>query len=293
MAQSLWEEHQGHQRKGGKMINTGMRMKILRYKEPFLTVAYPLAALLGFVILWELSVRFFEIPSYLLPLPVNIVKEIFSEAGLLLEHGWITTLEALLGLIAGAVLGVITAMIIVWSKALGRTVMPLVVLTKAFPKVAIAPLLVIWFGFGIFPKIFVTFLICYFPIVINVVAGLISVDSELLDLGKSMSATKLQIFTKVRIPNSLPYFFTGLKLASVLALIGAIVGEFVGGDAGLGFIILIANERMNTSLLFACVIVLTGIGLSFFYIATGIESASIPWKPASEDEGKTLTETAI
>ena len=268
-------------------------MRLLRFKEPFLAVAFPLAALLVFVIVWEVVVRFVGIPSYILPLPVNIVKEIYFEAGLLLEHSWITALEAFLGLVAGAALGIITAMIIVWSKMLGRTVLPLVVLTKAFPKVAIAPLLVIWFGFGIFPKIFVTFLICYFPIVINVVAGLISVDSELIDLGKSMSASKMQIFTKVRIPNSLPYFFTGLKLASVLALIGAIVGEFVGGDAGLGFLILVANERMNTSLFFACVVILTAIGLSFFYIATGLENVAVPWKPTIEDEGKTLTETAI
>ena len=269
-------------------MNKGMWLKTLKIRKRLVVVAYPVAALLGFLLLWEVVVRVLQLPAYLVPAPVDIVRQIYLEADYLLEHTWVTTLEAFLGLVAGTVGGFLLAIIITWSKPLERTVLPLTVFVKAMPKVAIAPLLVIWFGFGMLPKVIVTFLMCFFPIVINTIAGLAFVEPAMLDLINSMKPTKWQVFTKVRIPNSLPYFFAGFKLAAVLALIGAVVGEFVGADAGLGRLILIAQSRMNTSLVFAIIIVLTFIGVAFFYIALWLESIALPWKPP-EEEAKTLT----
>ena len=200
-----------------------------------------------------------------------------------------TLYEALIGFVLAIIVGFPIAMLLVWAKSIEKTLMPLLVFLQTFPKIAIVPLLVIWLGFGVMPKIFISFVICLFPIIINTSVGLASVESEMLELIQSMKATKFQVFSKVRIPNSFPYLLSALKISITLALIGAIVGEFYAGDKGLGYIIVSSHARLQTSLLFADILVLVFMGAALFYIIAGLERVIIPWKPAAEEAGRTLT----
>jgi NitT/TauT family transport system permease protein len=160
---------------------------------------------------------------------------------------------------------------------LDKTITPYIVLSQSFPKTAIAPLMVIWFGYDTLPKIIMSFLIGFFPIAMNMVMGLKSPGEELMDLIKSLSATKTQIFLKIRIPASIPYFFNGIKISIPMCLVGAVVGEFVGANEGIGYLILMANNEFNTVLVFSGLIVLMIVGALLYFIAQKIESVAAPW----------------
>jgi NitT/TauT family transport system permease protein len=169
------------------------------------------------------------------------------------------------------------AIAITSSRRFNELVMPTMLFFQIVPKVAIAPLFLVWFGVGATPKILVAFLISFFPIVIDAAVGLRSMSPEMGDLAKSMGATRLQIFTQFRLPTSLPYLFSGLKVAATLAIAGTVVGEFVGADKGLGYLLLVTNSNMQTSLMFATIVALTIIGLVFYYLVERLESFLIPW----------------
>lgn len=258
-------------------------------KQYALLLSYPVGGVIFLLILWTAAIYFLRIPAYILPYPSEILKELFAKWGYLLSHTWVTAYEALAGFALAVIIGFAVAVAIVWSKLIERTLMPLLIFLQAMPKVAIAPLFVIWFGFGPLPKILVTVLICFFPIVINSAVGMASVDNEMLELIKSMAAKKGQVFLKVRIPNSLPFFFTSLQISIVLALVGAIVGEFVGADSGLGYLIQVANANLQTKLLFSCIVILVLMGAVFFYAISWCERLIMPWKPPGEDTGRTVT----
>lgn len=265
--------------------------KASKLKQSGLMLSYPVAGVLAVLILWTAAVYFMKIPAYILPYPSDIIKELLAKWGYLLAHTWVTAYEALLGFLLSVVVGFLVAVLIVWSKVIERTLMPVLVFLQAMPKVAVAPLFIIWLGFGPLPKILVTVLICFFPVVINTAVGMASVDNEMLELIKSMAAKKSQVFTKVRIPNSLPFFFTSLQISIVLALVGAIVGEFVGADAGLGYLIQVANANLQTKLLFSCIVILVLLGAAFFYAISMCERLIMPWKPPGEDTSRTVTLT--
>jgi NitT/TauT family transport system permease protein len=163
------------------------------------------------------------------------------------------------------------------SKRFDEFVMPTLLFFQVVPKVAVAPLFLVWFGVGVMPKILVAFLISFFPIVIDAAVGLRSMSPEMTDLARSMGATRMQVFARFRLPTSLPYLFSGLKVAATLAIAGAVVGEFVGADKGLGYLLLVTNSNMETSLMFAAIVALTIIGLTFFYLVELVESILIPW----------------
>jgi NitT/TauT family transport system permease protein len=169
------------------------------------------------------------------------------------------------------------AVAITSSKRFDEFVMPTLLFFQVIPKVAVAPLFLVWFGVGALPKVLVAFLISFFPIVIDAAVGLRSMSPEMRDLARSMGSTRLQIFLRFRLPTSLPYLFSGLKVASTLAIAGAVVGEFVGADQGLGYLLLVTNSNMETSLMFATLVALTIIGLAFFYIVEFVEALLIPW----------------
>lgn len=266
--------------------------QVSKAKQYVLRLSYPMGGVIVLLILWAAAIYFLNIPAYILPYPWEVMKELFSKWGYLLTHTWVTAYEALVGFALAVVIGFSVAVLIVWSRVIERTLMPLLIFLQAMPKVAVAPLFVIWFGFGALPKILVTVLICFFPIVINSAVGMASVDNEMLDLIKSMAAKKRQVFTKVRIPNSLPFFFTSLQISIVLALVGAIVGEFVGADAGLGYLIQVANANLQTKLLFSCIVILVLMGAVFFYAISGVERLIMPWKPPGEDTGRTVITTS-
>ena len=264
---------------------------MLKTGKYLVAVGYPLAATLAALILWTFIVWVFEFPEYFLPTPLVILEDLISTGFRLVPDAWITIEETILGFLLAIVAGFAAAVLIMWSEPIKKSILPLLVFLQTLPKIAVAPLFIIWFGFGILPKVIMAFLICFFPIVINTSVGLASVDSDMMDLIKSMAATKKQTFMKVRIPNAFPYFFTSLKIAITLALIGAIVGEFVGGEGGLGYQILLANARLDAPRLFAIVIVLTFIGAILFYLVSALERFIIPWKPAEEATGTTVTGT--
>ena len=253
------------------------RTKDGRIKETFGKRILPLLGILIFLSIWEISVRIAEIPSYLLPPPTEIVATMIEEMDNILEHSWVTAYEMLLGYILAIIVGVPLAIAITASPSFDRFITPILLFFQTTPKIALAPLFLVWFGVGILPKVLVAFLISFFPIVIDTAVGLRSISPDMVDLARSMGATNRQIFLQFRLPTSLPYLFSGLKVAATLAVVGAVVGEFVGADKGLGYLLLVANSNLWTALMFGTIVALTAQGLILFYIIRMLEGLLIPW----------------
>jgi NitT/TauT family transport system permease protein len=248
-------------------------VKIIR----FFVREYALSGIfiVGMLGVWELFVRLAEIATYILPPPSQILVKLISSYKILLAHGWVTLCEALGGFVLGAASGVFFAVAMARSRLIERMLYPLVISSQTFPKEALAPVFVIWFGFGIWPKIIIAGLISFFPVVINTTRGLLSVDSFTLDLMRSLSANQRQIFLKVRLPNAIPYLFAALKMCITLSVIGAVVGEFVGASAGLGHLIRLANSELATDLMFAALIALGSMGTALFLLVDGLEKTAL------------------
>jgi len=237
----------------------------------------PLVGIMAFLLAWQLFVILWKTPPYLLPSPIAIAQTFIAEFPELLRHGWVTTCEMLAGYALAVAIAIPLAIAITSSARFNQFVMPTMLFFQIVPKVAIAPLFLVWFGVGATPKILVAFLISFFPIVIDAAVGLRSMSVEMTDLARSMGATRMQVFSRFRLPTSLPYLFSGLKVAATLAIAGTVVGEFVGADKGLGYLLLVTNSNMQTSLMFATIVALTIIGLVFYYLVELLESLLIPW----------------
>ena len=237
----------------------------------------PFAGILALLAVWQAGVALYKVPAYLLPAPTQIARTFVDEFPRLLYHGWVTAYEMLLGYGLAVAVAIPLAIAITSSSRFDSFVMPQMLFFQVVPKVAIAPLFLVWFGVGATPKVLVAFLISFFPIVIDAAVGLRSMPVEMRDLARSMGATRMQLFTRFRLPTSLPYLFSGLKVAATLAVAGAVVGEFVGADKGLGYLLLVTNSNMETALMFATIAALTIIGLLFFYAVELLESLLIPW----------------
>jgi NitT/TauT family transport system permease protein len=250
----------------------------------------PFAGILVFLAIWEAGVAVLKTPVYLLPPPTLVFETFINEFPKLAFHGWVTLYEMLLGYALAVVIAVPLAIAITSSERFDRFSMPTLLFFQVVPKVAIAPLFLVWFGVGVLPKILVAFLISFFPIVIDAAVGLRSMSAEMRDLARSMGATRAQMFARFRLPTSLPYLFSGLKVAATLAVAGAVVGEFVGADKGLGYLLLVTNSNMETALMFATIVALTIIGLVFFYAVEFLEKLLIPWHVTHRvrDEAGTL-----
>jgi len=229
------------------------------------------------LVVWEGGIRLFHVSEYLLPAPSVILTRLFEIRGVLLVHTSITALESALGFALGTVFGILLSIVFVHSRTLEMGVYPYAIALKTVPIVAIAPLLIVWFGNGILPKVIVSAIISFFPVVVNATKGLRNVDPEAFDLFDSMSASRRQIFFKLRVPSSLPYLFAALKISSTLAVIGAIVGEFSGADRGLGFFIMISSHRLETVDMFVGILLSSLLGILFFYSVVLIERLVIPW----------------
>jgi NitT/TauT family transport system permease protein len=241
-----------------------------------MAVLAPGMAVLVLLLLWEFGAWLFAIPAYLLPGPRAILASMQENAGALLAQSRVTTLEIVLGFGLSIVVGIPLALAIFLWPPFARAVYPLMVASQAMPKVAVAPLFLVWFGFGLLPKVLIGFLICFFPVVINTVMGLSAIEREKIYLAQSMGLGPVATFTKIRLPNALPAIFGGLKIAITLAVVGAVVGEFVGGDAGLGYLLITANGNMDTPLLFAGIVVLTIIGVALFLLVELAERLVLP-----------------
>lgn len=227
--------------------------------------------LIALVAVWELLCRALNIPVFLIPAPSQVAWRLYEKRDLYLIHTWTTLYETTAGFLLAVVFGILCAAIIVVIPKLRDIVMPLLLVAQLVPKVAIAPLLLIWFGYGLFPKVLVAFLVAFFPIVVNGASGLASVQPELLDLGHSLQASRWQTFWKFRIPTALPELFSGMKVAVTLAIIGAIIGEFVGGNRGLGYLIIVANQELDTPLAFAAIFLLSVAGIALYAIVEMLE----------------------
>jgi NitT/TauT family transport system permease protein len=228
----------------------------------------PLGFLLFILILWEMFVRFFTIPQYLLPAPSAVLVFFFKKGHILAVHIGVTLFEVLAGFFLGAVIGILLAIAVVF---------PLIIMFQAVPKVAFAPILLVWLGYGMTSKLAVAFLLTFFPITVSTANGLIAIEPELLDLVHSMKATEWQVFRKIRIPRSLPYMFNGFQLGITTSVIAAIIAEFVGAEKGLGYLILIASNEQNTPMMFASFAILAVIGLILFRLVVFLERIAIPW----------------
>jgi NitT/TauT family transport system permease protein len=239
--------------------------------------AYPLAALAAGALAWDVAVRLFDIKPFILPAPLAVVDEIVRSFPKLVANGWVTLQEVLAGFALAIAVGLPLALLIASSPLAEKTIQPLLVGSLAIPKIAIAPLFIIWLGFGIAPKILMAFLLALFPIVIGAVGGLRAVETEKLYLARSMGATRGQVFRHIRLPNAMPALFGGLKLAVTFAVTGAVVGEFIGTDRGLGRLIVVANGNLDTAALFAAIVVLSVMAIALFLVVEAVERYVVHW----------------
>jgi ABC-type nitrate/sulfonate/bicarbonate transport system permease component len=248
----------------------------------------PLVLLVALLALWEAWVRIADKPVWYLPAPSRIGRTMWDERSSLLDNGWVTLQEVLAGLAIAIVAGVAMAVAIHASAIVERAVYPLVIASQAIPVVALAPLLLIWFGHGLMPKAVMTALIAFFPITVATTDGLKSANRETLDLLRAMGAGRVQRFLYVQAPNAMPAFFSGLRVAVAVAVIGAVIGEFVGSDSGLGHAIILANASLRTDLVFACVAVLSVMAIGLFVLVSLIERIALPWRRYQIEDGKTV-----
>ncbi|MBI3709944.1 MAG: ABC transporter permease [Proteobacteria bacterium] len=244
-------------------------------------IAYPVATFAALLLAWQFLVRLFGVPEYILPLPTEFLDRFIEARALLWTHTLTTTNEVILGFVAATIISVPLALLIVAVPAIERSLYPLIVFFQLVPKIAIAPLFVVWFGFGLFPKVLLTFLLCFFPTLVDSMTGFRALDERLLYITRSMGASRWQTFSYVRLPAALPYIFSGLKVSIVFASTGAIVGEFVGANAGLGYLLLRGTSYLDMSLIFATLVALSIVGLLFSYAVQACEHLVMPWQRKS------------
>lgn len=217
-----------------------------------------------FCAVWEAACVLLKIPAYIVPAPHRVVEKIISSGPLLYSHSLISMAEILIGFVLASVCAVLCAIAMVHSRRVEAVLEPFLVVSQVIPKVALAPLFIIWFGHGILPKIIIAMLIAFFPVLVNAVVGLRSVDGEIIELMDSIAANRRQLFWRVRLPTSLPYIFPALKVAALLSVVGAMVGEFVGSDRGLGYLMVLGDVNLDTDLLFASLAVVTAFGMIIY-----------------------------
>lgn len=237
----------------------------------------PALLLMLTVVIWEAWVWIDDTPAWFMPAPSAIAEETVSSRSLLWEHTWTTLQEVLLGYVIALVIGITTALLIAFSPIAERTVYPIIVASQAIPIIALAPILLIWFGFGMTPKVIVVVLLCYFPIAVNMADGLRAADADALNLLRSMGANRWQVMRIVRIPSSLPYLISGARIAAAVSVIGAIVGEWVGASSGLGYLMTRAASQFLTERLFAAVAISAFLGIAMFVIVALIGRLLVPW----------------
>lgn len=244
----------------------------------------PVLLILLIIVLWELAIRIFKIPPYLIPAPEAVVKQLVAEWPRLIKESIPTTNATLGGFALSIAFGIPMALIIAYSRTVESFVYPLLVFSQSVPKIAIAPLFVVWFGFGIIPKVISAFMLGFFPVVVSTVAGFKSVDADMIDLARSMKASRLQTFVRVSLPHALPSIFAGLKVSITLAVVGAVVGEFVGSNSGIGYLLQIANGNFDLPLMFAALTVLSAIGVLLFVAVDVVERLMIPWHASHRND---------
>jgi NitT/TauT family transport system permease protein len=253
------------------MTNRGLSLSILSRNASTIVVFIML------FVIWDIVCRIGNVPEWLLPAPSRIAQEVWNQRALIPLHLFTTTYEVVLGFAVAVVLGVSIAVLIVLSTLARKLIYPILLLLQSVPKVALAPILLLWVGYGLESKILLAAITAVFPIIINTSTGMQSAPEEMLELTRSLRSSALKVFWKVRLPNAMPYLFGGMKIAIPLSLIGAVVGEFVGADRGLGYLILTYSSTMNTALVFGAMFILAFLGMGLFYLVALAERILCPW----------------
>jgi NitT/TauT family transport system permease protein len=248
----------------------------------------PLALAVVLLVVWEFGVRLAHVPAYLLPPPTAVFASLVNDWKVIYLNLAPTLIAIIGGFALSVLIGIPLATVIVFSRLAERVLYPPMIASQAIPKVAVAPLFVVWMGFGVLPKVWIAFLIAFFPVVIDTVVGLRSVQPEMLQLGRSMGGGTLRMFLKLRLPNAMPNIFAGMKVAIALAVVGAITGEFVGSQSGLGYLLTSASGQMDTALVFAVLVTISVIAMVLFMIVEAVEKLVIPWHSSirSRDVGR-------
>lgn len=236
-----------------------------------------IATVIALIVAWQLIVDLGNVAEFIAPSPTAIAREFAADPGLLISNTWVTLLESLVGFGLGIAVGLPLAIMVVEWEVLRRTIYPVVLILQSVPKVALAPILLVWFGFGPGPKVLVAFLTCFFPIFLDAAAGMASTSPDQLDLLRSLRARRAQMLWRLKLPHALPRIFVGMEVGVTLAVIGAVVGEFVQSSNGLGYLILTGANQANTPLAFAALVLLTLISVVLFYVVQFVEHLVCPW----------------
>ena len=231
------------------------------------------------LVLWESISRIFKLPQFVLPAPSAMGQILLTRQASLSQAMWVTAEEILYGFLLSTVVGVLIAVLIARFERVGRAIYPLMVLFQNVPKIALAPLFILWFGYDLAPKILLIVVMAFFPVALNMLVGLQSADPNLVTLMRTVGASRTEILWRVQIPHSLPSLMSGIKIAITLSVIGAIVGEFAGASAGLGYMIQFASNQMEAALVFAALIQISLLGMFFYYAIEFIEWKYISWAP--------------
>jgi NitT/TauT family transport system permease protein len=237
-------------------------------------------AFLVILVLWEYGAGFARIPDYILPIPTVIAARFWETLPIQIHHLSVTALTTLMGLAIALVVGVLLALSVIYVRPVKAIVLPILAAFNSIPKIAIAPLFVIWFGLGLEPKVLLAFLLGLFPVFVNSVTGLGEIEPDVLDLAKLAGGTEFRIFTKVRLMNAVPYITDALKVAFPLSLVGSIVGEFIGGNVGVGYLILSGQFNMDTPLVFASLLSITLFTTLVIGIVVILERMLLKWRPS-------------
>lgn len=232
----------------------------------------------SFLTLWELTTRLLSVSALILPAPSDIASAIYGNFTALCQEMLITAFEAVSGFLIASVLGYLLAIVFVYSRFAKNALYPYAIALKATPLIAIAPLIIMWVGSGVASKIVMASVIAFFPVLVNSVKGLEAVDEEILDIANSLDATKLSVFKHIIFPHSLPYVFPALRIASTLAVVGALIGEFIGSNMGIGFLINKSSYYLETDLMFAAIFCASLFGIIFFLLIGYIEKKVVFWE---------------
>lgn len=266
----------------GRTSGRGDAVRAAMTAGPMPAVALAVAVVLA----WEAAIGLFDVSAYILPAPSAIAAALVASAGPLAAATLVTAQEILLGFAVSAVVGIALALVVARFHLLGRALYPLIVLFQTVPKVALAPIFILWFGYDLAPKILLILVIAFFPVTLSMLAGLNATDAGLVALLRSVGASETEILRRVRVPTSLPHLMAGLKIALTLSVIGAIVGEFAGASAGLGYMIQFASTQLETPLVFAALTVVSVVGVAFYYAMEVIERLAVPWAAGSDHAGR-------
>jgi NitT/TauT family transport system permease protein len=241
---------------------------------------YPVAGFAIILGVWQLYVEVWHVSKIVLPSPADILHASWQQSGLLLRETWPTALESLYGFLLAVLIGVPMAVCVANSRVLNLSLYPILIATQSVPKVAVAPIVLVWFGLGLESKLAIAFLVAFFPIVVDTATGLQATPPGLLELARSLRASAWQVFWKVQFPAALPFVFSGAKIAITLAVIGAVIGEFVGSTNGLGNLLLSANSQLNGPLAWAALVWLSLLGILLFAGVALLERLTMPWAGA-------------